>query len=95
MAWVVAAVTRKLHDVRVVSREELGFGLASGAATCVPWLCCYRALRDGLANVVPIDKLSVLVVVLFSSLVLWEAASRRYLDGMTLIVGRTLVMVVL
>ena len=42
--------------------------------------------------VVPIDKLSVLVTVLFSSLVLRESVNRRYLVGLTLLVGGTLAM---
>lgn len=42
--------------------------------------------------VVPIDKLSVLVTVLFSVLVLREAIGRRYLVGLVLLVGGTLAM---
>ena len=45
--------------------------------------------------VVPIDKLSVLVTVLFSALILRETVGRRYLVGLTLLVGGTLAMVVL
>ena len=96
MAWVMVAVTGKLHEVRSVPRGELGYVLASGAATCASWLCYYRALQDGPASVVvPIDKLSVLVTVLFSALVLREAVSRRYLVGLTMLVGGTFAMVVL
>jgi len=43
--------------------------------------------------VVPIDKLSVLVTVLFSALVLREIVSRRYLIGLALLVGGSLSMV--
>ncbi|WP_299058634.1 EamA family transporter, partial [uncultured Actinomyces sp.] len=94
MAWVMVAVTGKLHEVRAVPRGELSFVLASGAATCASWLCYYRALQDGPASVVvPIDKLSVLITVLFSTLVLREAVSRRYLVGLALLVGGTLAMV--
>jgi len=90
MAWVMVAVTGKLREVRTVPKGELGFVLASGAATCASWLCYYRALQDGPASVVvPIDKLSVLVTVLFSALVLREAVNRRYLVGLTLLVGGT------
>ena len=96
MAWVMVAVTGKLREVRSVPRGELGFVLASGAATCASWLCYYRALQDGPASVVvPIDKLSVLVTVLFSALVLHEAVSRRYLIGLALLVGGTLAMLLL
>ena len=93
MAWVMVAVTGKLHEVRAVPRGELGFILASGAATCASWLCYYRALQDGPASVVvPIDKLSVLVTVLFSAFVLRESVSRRYLVGLGLLLGGTLAM---
>ena len=44
--------------------------------------------------VIPIDKLSVLVTVLFSALILREVVSRRYLVGLTLLVGGTLVMLI-
>ena len=44
----------------------------------------------GPASVVgPIDKLSVLVTVRFSALVLRESASRRYLVGLALLVCKT------
>jgi hypothetical protein avisC_09930 len=93
MAWVMVAVTGKLREVRTVPRGELGFVLASGAATCASWLCYYRALQDGPASVVvPIDKLSVLVTVLFSTLVLREVVGRRHLVGLTLLVSGTLAM---
>ena len=93
-ARVMVAVTGKLREVRAAPRGELGFVLASGAATCASWLCYYRALQDGPASVVvPIDKLSVLVTVLFSALVLREAVRRRYLVGLALLVGGTLAMV--
>ena len=95
MAWVMVAVTGKLREVRTVPKGELGFVLASGAATCASWLCYYRALQDGPASVVvPIDKLSVLVTVLFSALVLREAVSRRYLVGLALLVGGTFAMLI-
>ena len=95
MAWVMVAVTGKLREVRTVPKGELGFVLASGAATCASWLCYYRALQDGPASVVvPIDKLSVLVTVLFSALVLREAVGRRYLVGLALLVGGVLVMLI-
>ncbi|MCL3776559.1 MULTISPECIES: EamA family transporter [unclassified Actinomyces] len=93
MAWALVALSGRLREARRVPRDELGLILASGAATCASWLCYHRALQDGPASVVvPIDKLSVLVTVAFSVLVLREALSRRYLAGLTLLVGGTLAM---
>ena len=57
------------------------------------WPCYYRALQDGPASlVVPIDKLSILVTVLFSYVVFHEKLSRRSALGLLLLVGGTLVM---
>ena len=95
MAWLMVLVTGKGREVRRVPRGELGWVLASGAATCASWLCFYRALQDGpVSVVVPIDKLSVLVTVAFSALVLREPVGGRYLAGLGLLVAGTLAMVV-
>ena len=95
MAWVMVAVTGKLHEARTVPRGELGYVLASGAATCASWLCYYRALQDGPASVVvPIDKLSILVTVVFSIVVLRESVTKRYLSGLALLVVGTLAMLI-
>ena len=49
------------------------FLILSGIATGASWLCYYKALQDGLASiVVPIDKLSILVTVLFAYIFLKE-----------------------
>lgn len=95
MAWLMVAVTGRLREVRAVPRVELGFILASGAATCASWLCYYRDLQEVPVNVVvPLDKLSVLIAVLFAALVLREAVSRRYLVGLSLLVGGAIAMLI-
>ncbi len=95
MAWAMVLVTGRMRETRAVPRRELGYVLASGAATCASWLCYYRALQDGPASVVvPIDKLSVLVTVAFSALVLHEPITGRYLTGLALLVAGTLAMLV-
>ena len=51
-------------------------------APTASWLCYYRALQEGPASlVVSIDKLSILVTVAFSALMLRERVSGRYLLG--------------
>lgn len=53
------------------------------------------ALKDGLASVVvPIDKLSILVTIVFSYVVFHETLTRKALIGLLLIVGGTLLMLV-
>ena len=95
MAWVVVFVTKKQNDVRTIDRKELGFICLSGLATGASWLCYYRALQDGLASVVvPIDKLSILVTILFSYLVFHEKLGKKEAGGLVLIVAGTLGMLV-
>ena len=93
MAWVVVFVTGKQHTVRDIPKKELGFICLSGLATGASWLCYYRALQEGPASlVVPIDKLSILVTILFSYVVFHEKLSRRALLGLVLVTAGTLVM---
>ena len=93
MAWVVVFVTGKQHTVRDVPKRELGFICLSGLATGASWLCYYRALQEGPASlVVPIDKLSILVTILFSYVVFREKLSRRAFLGLVLVTAGTLVM---
>lgn len=95
MAWVMVFATGKRHALRAIPRKELGFICLSGLATGGSWLCYYRALQDGLASVVvPIDKLSILVTVLFSYVVFQEKLSPKSALGLGLIVGGTLVMLI-
>lgn len=93
MAWVMVFVTGKSSQVRQIPRGELGVLCLSGLATGGSWLCYYRALQQGPASVVvPIDKLSILVTVVFSRLVFGEKLSPRAAAGLTLVVAGTLVL---
>ena len=70
MSWVMVFVTGKQGALKAIPKNELFFICLSGLATGGSWLCYYKALQDGPASVVvPIDKLSILVTVLFSYLV--------------------------
>ena len=81
--------------MKAVPKNELGFICLSGLATGASWLCYYKALQLGPASLVaPIDKLSILVTVLFSYIVFHERLSRKALTGLAVIVAGTLVMLV-
>ena len=81
--------------MKAVLKFELGFICLSGLATGASWLCYYKALQLGPASLVaPIDKLSILVTVLFSYIVFHERLSRKALTGLAMLVAGTLVMLV-
>jgi len=95
MAWLMVIVTRKTHEVRKISPKELLFICLSGLATGASWLCYYKALQDGPASVVvPVDKLSILVTVLFSWVVFHEKLSVRSLIGLVVLTAGTLIMLI-
>lgn len=95
MAWVMVFVTGKQHTIRTIEKKELVFICLSGIATGASWMCYYKALQDGLASVVvPIDKLSVLVTVVFSYIVFHEKLSKKSGVGLISIIAGTLVMLI-
>lgn len=95
MSWIMVFVTGKQNKIKVISKKELGFICLSGLATGGSWLCYYKALHDGPASVVvPIDKLSILVTILFSYIVFREKLSKKTAFGLFLTVGGTLLMLV-
>lgn len=87
MAWLMVFITGEQKGLRQISRKSWIFLILSGFATGGSWLCYYRALQDGPASVVvPIDKLSIIVTIFFSRVVLKEKLSRRAAVGLVLIV---------
>lgn len=95
MSWIMVFVTGKQNKIKVISKKELGFICLSGLATGGSWLCYYKALHDGPASVVvPIDKLSIFVTILFSYIVFREKLSKKTAFGLFLTVGGTFLMLV-
>lgn len=95
MAWIVVFVTGKQHTIKHIEKKELDFICLSGLATGGSWLCYYKALQDGLASVVvPIDKLSIVVSIVFSYFVFKEKLTIKSFTGLVLIIAGTLIMLV-
>lgn len=95
MAWVVVFMKGKQKEVKEIDKKELGFIALSGLATGASWLCYYYAIQNGVVSVVvPIDKLSIIVTVLFSCVFLKETISKKALAGLALMVVGTLAMAI-
>lgn len=92
MAWAIVLGRGKLPLVKRVQRRELGFILLSGLSTGASWLCYYYAIQKGTVSVVvSVDKLSLVVTVLFSRLVFKERLGKASLAGLGLMVLGTLI----
>lgn len=95
MAWVVVFVKGRQAQLRSLDRREALFIALSGIATGASWLCYYYAIQNGVVSVVvPIDKMSILVTVIFSALFLKEKVSRKAAAGLALMLCGTLIMAV-
>ena len=89
-SWLMVFVVGSQGELRSISSETIAFLVLSGLSTGASWLCYFKALQDGPASVVvPIDKLSILVTIVFSSLVLKEHLSKKAFIGLVLILVGT------
>ncbi len=93
MAWVVVFLQKKQSKVKGVGKTSWIFLILSGVTTGMSWLCYYRALQEGPASiVVPIDKLSILITILFARVFLKERLTKKAVVGLVLLVAGTLVL---
>ncbi len=92
-SWVMVFLVGSQGQIAEIGGKTLLFLILSGLATGASWLCYFRALQDGPASVVaPIDKLSILVTILFSWLVFHEKLTKKAAIGLVFVVGGTLLM---
>jgi transporter family protein len=90
---IILAVSALLVSARqewqspgALSHKGLAFLVLSGIATGLSWLCYFRALQLAPASrVAPIDKFSVVLVVLFAVLLLGERLTWKVGIGAVLI----------
>ena len=95
MAWVMVFVTKKQDELKKIDGKSMAFICLSGLTTGLSWLCYYKALQDGQASiVVPIDKLSILVTVAFSYIMLKERLTKKSFAGLAMITAGTLMLVI-
>ena len=95
MAWAIVFARGKQKHLPSLDKKELLFISLSGIATGASWLCYYYAIQKGTVSVaVPIDKMSILVTVLFSYIVFKEKLSRRAAIGLGFMLIGTVIMAV-
>ena len=94
MAWGMVFITNTQAGIMKISKKSWLFLILSGLATGASWLCYYRALQMGNAsNVVPIDKLSVVITLIMAFVFLHEKVTPKSVVGCALIGIGTLLMV--
>ncbi len=91
-AWSIAIAAGAHSEIALLSRRNWLFLVLSGLATGLSWICYFKALSMGQASRVgPVDKLSVVFVILLASPLLGERITSGKLIGAILIVAGVVV----
>jgi bacterial/archaeal transporter family protein len=94
IAWGVVLAQGNFSQLTTIVPRTLIFLLLSGVATGLSWLFYFQALQLGkVAQVAPIDKSSVVLVILFSSMFLHEPLTPKIILGGLFVAIGTLVLV--
>jgi len=96
LSWLMVFTVGSQKTIKPVDSKSWVFLVLSGVATGVSWLFFYHALKIGNAShVVPIDKLSIVLTMLFARIVLGEQFSKRSIIGLVLLTVGTLLPILL
>jgi transporter family protein len=91
---VMVILRGEFRDLSLLTSRGVMFLVLSGFATGASWLCYYHALKIGNASqVAPVDKLSVVLVILFAFLFLGETPTLKVILGALLILSGSLVII--
>jgi transporter family protein len=93
--WIVVIFGKKYNEIKKVNKKDWIFIILSGVSTGLSWLMFFQALKVGEASkVFPIEKLSVVVAVLFSSIFLNEKLNKKSITGLISITLGILILII-
>lgn len=94
MSFIMVIIAGSISEISEISIKTWVFLVWSGVATGASWLCYFRALQLGDVNkVVPIDKSSTVLSVLFAFIFLHETVSVLKIIGLLFILAGTFMMI--
>ncbi|HWB26988.1 MAG TPA: EamA family transporter [Chitinophagaceae bacterium] len=95
LVWGIALFKGVIPSMQNVQKQSWLFLILSGCATGLSWLFYFKALQVGkVAQVAPVDKLSVALAIILSTLFLGEVITWKIAVGAFLIIGGTLVLII-
>ena len=84
-AWGIVYIQGTFKQIQEISRFSLLFLLLSGITTGLSWLFYFKALQMGeVSKVTPIDKLSLVITIVLSALLLKEKVTLSIFIGAVL-----------
>lgn len=91
--WGIVLVGNHESGIKNITGQTWLFLILSGVATGLSWLFYFKALQTGdVSRVAPIDKLSVVITICLSFLLLKEPVNVRTVVGALLITGGSIIM---
>ena len=94
ITWGIVLFKGNVSGIHAITRHTWLFLVLSGMATGLSWLFYFKALQIGkIAQVAPVDKLSVALAILLAFVFLGEQVSAKEIIGAGLVVAGTLVLV--
>ena len=95
ITWGIVLCGGHMGEIKDIGRHAWIFLILSGLATGLSWLFYLKALLSGeVSRVAPIDKLSVVITICLSFVLLKEPVSMRVIIGALLITGGSIVMLI-
>lgn len=95
ITWGIVFFSNQINGIKSISGHTWLFLILSGAATGLSWLFYFKALQAGdVSRVAPVDKLSVVITICLSFLLLKEPVSPRVIIGAVLITCGSIVMLI-
>lgn len=93
LTWCIVFFSGKPVALRDISSNTWIFLILSGLCTGLSWLCYFKAIQLGpVSRVAPIDKLSVVFIILLSVLFLHETLTWKVILGGCLIAAGSILM---
>lgn len=94
LAWGMVFLTNSAGGISSISTRSWIFLILSGLATGASWLCYFYAIKTGdVSKVVPTDKCSLVLTIIFAVIFLGEALTWKTVVGSILLLAGALVMV--
>ena len=95
ITWGIVLCGGHMGEIKDIGRHAWIFLILSGIATGLSWLFYFKALQSGeVSRGAPIDKLSVVITICLSFVLLKEPVSMRVIIGALLITGGSIVMLI-
>ncbi|MEH1968918.1 MULTISPECIES: EamA family transporter [unclassified Nostoc] len=94
VAWGIVFFQGNAVSILTIPQKTMIFLLLSGVSTGLSWIFYFQALQAGKASLVaPIDKSSLVLVLLFSVIFLGEPLNWKIILGSSLVTMGTLVLI--